>query len=37
LELGVGGNVVELVETAGQAWSLIELHRRNAQTSSQRL
>lgn len=38
IELGVGGNVVELVETAGQAWSLIELHRRNqARMSNQGL
>ncbi len=28
-ELGVEANVVELVETAGQAWNLIELHRRS--------
>jgi hypothetical protein len=37
-QLGISGNVIELVETAGQAWSLIELHRRNhAQTSGQGL
>lgn len=27
-ELGVERNIVELVDTAGQAWNLIELHRR---------
>jgi hypothetical protein len=27
-ELGVDANVIEMVETAGQAWNLIELNRR---------
>ncbi len=32
-ELGVDVNVIELVETAGQAWNLIELNRRSIQSS----